>query len=157
VLIRNKGNQIGENYYVNSKYLKEPKQGGVLNLGAGNKPIEGAYNISNPNYPMAPGVHSGDANNLSKIATASQSKIIMENPYGFKPFNDEVIRALSPNGTIIVKGTLNNGSLKNIEKIAESKGFKLEKKSEIPNSGYSLSSGKPLNESSLTEYIFKRK
>ncbi|ELY4483366.1 hypothetical protein SMZ77_004165, partial [Cronobacter turicensis] len=78
-----------ENTLVKKPFYDKPQEGGILNIGAGNRPIEGAYNISHPDYPKGPGVYAGDANDLSNIATGSQTKIIMENPYGFEPFNDE--------------------------------------------------------------------
>ena len=138
-------------------YLAKAENGGTLNIGAGNKPIKGAYNISNPDYPMANWVYAGNANDLSKIATGSQKLIIMENPYGFKPFNDEILRVLANKGTIIIKGTWNNPSLKNIEKIAENKGFILSEKKVISSKGYSQSDGKQINNETITEYKFIRK
>ena len=53
---------------------------------------------------MAPEVHVGDAYDLSNIATRSQNKIIMDNPFGYDPLNDEVLRVLSDEGTIIIRG-----------------------------------------------------
>ncbi|PXZ04757.1 hypothetical protein [Gilliamella apicola] len=106
---------------------------------------------------MANWVYAGNANDLSKIATGSQKLIIMENPYGFKPFNDEILRVLANKGTIIIKGTWNNPSLKNIEKIAENKGFILSEKKVISSKGYSQSDGKQINNETITEYKFIRK
>ena len=50
-----------------SKYLSKPVQGGVLNIGAGTRPIENAYNIDI--NPTVEGVYQGSATNLSGIAT----------------------------------------------------------------------------------------
>ncbi|WP_392553614.1 VENN motif pre-toxin domain-containing protein [Orbus wheelerorum] len=138
-------------------YLAKAEKGGTLNIGAGNKPIEGTYNISNPDYLMGKGVYAGNANDLSKIATGSQKTIIMENPYGFKPFNDEILRVLDNNGTIIIKGSWNNPSMKNLEKIAESKGFTLSEKNIISSKGYSQSDGMQIKNETITEYIFNKK
>lgn len=80
----------------------------------------------------------------------------MENPYKYKPFNDEVLRVLDKNGTIIVKGSWNNPTMKNIEKIAEIKGFTLAEKNIIPSKGYSQSNGKPILNPTITEYKFIR-
>lgn len=117
-----------ENTFVKYPFYDKPQQGGTLNIGAGNKPIEGAYNISHPDYPKGTGVYAGDANNLSNIATGSQKTIIMENPYGFKPFNNEVLRVLDKNGTIIVKGSWSNPIIRKIENEAKKHGFILTEK-----------------------------
>jgi hypothetical protein len=140
-----------------NKYLSKPQQGGTLNIGAGNKPIEGAYNISHPDHPMANGVHAGDANKLSNIATGSQNKIIMENPYKYDPLNSEILRVLSSNGTITIKGSLSNGTLKNLEKRASDKGLVLVNKTKVPNTGYTQTNGKPIGSSELIQYTFKKK
>ena len=48
------------------KYLLEPaKENGMLNIGAGKKTIEGAYNIDYKNANPQIGVHQGDATDLS--------------------------------------------------------------------------------------------
>ena len=105
---------------------------------------------------MGKGVYHGNANDLSNIATGSQKVIIMENPYKYKPFNDEVLRVLDKNGTIIVKGSWNNPSMNNIEKIVKSKGFTLVEKNIIPSKGYLQSNGKPIQNPTITEYKFIR-
>ncbi|EOE6916129.1 hemagglutinin repeat-containing protein [Cronobacter turicensis] len=145
-----------ESTLVKKPFYDKPQEGGILNIGAGNRPIEGAYNISHPDYPKGPGVYAGDANDLSNIATGSQTKIIMENPYGFEPFNDEVVRVLDQNGTIIVKGTWNNPKIKSIEKKAKKYGFTLTEKNVIPSTGFSQTDGKPIANDTVTEYIFKK-
>ena len=140
------------------KYLSEPEQGGTLNIGAGLNPIEGAYNISHPDYPMAPGVHVGDANDLSNIATRSQNKIIMDNPFGYDPLNDEVLRVLNDGGTIIIRGVDGkiNNYLKKLEVKAEQKGLQLISKREISSKGYFQSNGTAIKNENLNEYIFKK-
>jgi filamentous hemagglutinin len=138
-------------------FLSAPQAGGTLNIGAGNRPISGAYNISSPDYPMANGVHAGDANDLSQIASGSQSKIVIENPYGFQPFNSEVLRVLADDGAIIVKGTWDNKNISKIEKVAERNGFFIVEKNIIDNDGYKQSDGSPIAKDKLREYTFKRK
>ncbi|MCO6540661.1 MAG: RHS repeat-associated core domain-containing protein, partial [Gilliamella sp.] len=137
-------------------YLNQPEQGGTLNIGAGNKPIEGAYNISHPDYPMAEGVYPGNANDLSNIATGSQNKIIMDNPFGYYPLNDEVLRVLNNGGTIIIRGNQTNKYMKNLEIIAKEKGLQLVNKRQISSAGYAQSSGEPIKSKTIDEYIFKK-
>ncbi|HDI3034133.1 TPA: hemagglutinin repeat-containing protein [Cronobacter turicensis] len=145
-----------ESTLVKKPFYDKPQEGGILNIGAGNRPIEGAYNISHPDYPKGVGVYAGDVNDLSNIATGSQTKIIMENPYGFEPFNDEVVRVLDQNGTIVVKGTWNNPKIKGIEKKAKKYGFTLTEKNVIPSTGFSQTDGKSIANDTVTEYIFKK-
>ena len=68
---------------------------------------------------MAPGVHVGDAYDLSNIAIRSQNEIIMDNPFGYDPFHKELLRVLSAEGTITIRGGKNNGYVSNIEAIAD--------------------------------------
>ncbi|ELY3837996.1 hemagglutinin repeat-containing protein, partial [Cronobacter turicensis] len=143
-----------ESTLVKKPFYDKPQEGGILNIGAGNRPIEGAYNISHPDYPKGVGVYAGDANDLSNIATGSQKTIIMENPYGYKPFNDEVLRVLDKNGTIVVKGTWNNPAIQRIEKDAKKYGFTLTEKNVIPSTGFSQTDGKPIKNKKVTEYKF---
>ncbi|EOV9572123.1 hemagglutinin repeat-containing protein [Cronobacter turicensis] len=145
-----------ESTLVKKPFYDKPQEGGILNIGAGNRPIEGAYNISHPDYPKGVGVYAGDANDLSNIATGSQKTIIMENPYGYKPFNDEVLRVLDKNGTIVVKGTWNNPAIQRIEKDAKKYGFTLTEKNVIPSTGFSQTDGKPIKNKKVTEYKFKK-
>ena len=141
------------------KYLSEPEQGGTLNIGAGLNPIEGAYNISHPDYPMAPGVHSGDINDMRNIATRSQNKIIMDNPYNYEPFNKEVFRVLSDEGTVIIRGSTGkkNKYLRNLEAKANEIGFELISTKEISSKGYLQSDGTPIVGDNLNEYNFMKK
>lgn len=138
-------------------YLNKPEQGGTLNIGAGNKPIEGAYNISHPDYPMGKGVYPGNANDLPNIATGSQNRIIMENPYKYDPLNNEILRVLSSEGTITIKGSISNGTLRNLEKNASDKGLVLINKTKVPNNGHTQTNGKSIGSSELIEYTFKKK
>jgi len=90
-----------------SPYLSAPaKQGGTLNIGAGQRPIQGAYNIDT-NSSMD-GVFSGDVYNMYNIQTGSQSKIIMDNPYGYSVLTPEVYRVLETGGTINITGGMSN-------------------------------------------------
>ncbi|SCC34750.1 hypothetical protein, partial [Gilliamella intestini] len=96
-------------------------------------------------------------NDLSNIATGSQNKIIMENPYKYDPLGSEILRVLSNNGTITIKGSISNGTLKNLEKIASDRGLILINKTKVPNTGYTQTNGKPIGSSELIKYIFKKK
>ncbi|EPT7082608.1 hypothetical protein ACVR26_003490 [Cronobacter sakazakii] len=145
-----------ESTLVKKTFYDKPQEGGILNIGAGNRPIEGAYNISHPDYSKGVCVYAGDVNDLSNIVTGSQKTIIMENPYGFKPFNDEVLRVLDQNGTIIVKGTWNNPTIRKIEREAQKYGFTLTERNVIPGTGFSQTDGKPIANKTVTEYKFKK-
>ena len=138
-------------------FLTQPKNGGVLNIGAGTKPLEGAYNISHPDYPMGRGVFAGDAGNLSNIKTGSQKTIVMDNPYGYEPLNSEVLRVLRSDGQVIVRGNISNKNIKNIEKQASEKGLLLVSRKDISSAGYTQSNGSAIKSEKITEYIFKRK
>jgi uncharacterized protein RhaS with RHS repeats len=86
------------------RYLDKPAEAdGSLNIGAGTNPIEGYYNIDID--PKAPGVHAGNATDLSGIKSGSQSHINMDNPYGYDPLNPEILRVLSENGKITITGS----------------------------------------------------
>ena len=61
---------------------------------------------------MANGVHAGDANDLSQKDSGSQSKIVMENAYGFQPFNSEVLRVLADDGSPRAKDKLREYTFK---------------------------------------------
>ena len=99
--------QIYTNKISQEIYLSKPKQNGVLVIGAGNNPIKGAYNIDiKKNVKI--GVFKGDATNLVNVPTGSQSKVIIENPYGFEPLNPEILRVVKPGGEIRITGTESN-------------------------------------------------
>lgn len=138
-------------------YLNKLEQGGTLNIGAGNKPIEGAQKISHPDHPMGKGVYPGNANDLSNIATGSQNKVIIDNPYGYKPINNEVMRVLNKDGVLIIRGGGGNKYIRNIEKIAADNGLKLVEKKTISSKGYTQSDGSPIKNPTINEYIFKKK
>lgn len=61
---------------------------------------------------MANGVHAGDANDLSQKDSGSHSKIVMENAYGFQPFNSEVLRVLADDGSPRAKDKLREYTFK---------------------------------------------
>jgi hypothetical protein len=119
----------------NKRYLKSAEQDGTLVIGAGLNPIEGAYNISHPAHPMAPGVFAGDA-----------------------PLNDEVLRVLKKDGTIIIRGSDGkvNKYMRNLEIIAKNKGLQLINKRKISSKGYTQSNGEAIRNEQLNEYIFKK-
>ena len=113
-------------------YLSKPEQGGVMVVGAGTKAISGAYNIDI--NPKVGGVHYGDATNLVNVPTGSQSKVIIENPYGFEPLNPEILRVVKPGGEIRITGTERNKHFKDMLKDSYEPpaGFKVIKKGDIP-------------------------
>ena len=113
-------------------YLSKPEQEGVMVVGAGTKAISGAYNIDI--NPKVGGVHYGDATNLVNVPTESQSKVIIENPYGFDPLNPEILRVVKPGGEIRITGTERNKHFKGMLKDSYEppKGFKVIKKGDIP-------------------------
>ncbi len=118
---------------ITSRYLDQPAdKNGTLNIGAGRKPIEGAYNIDL--NPATSGVYTGDATNLTNIASGSQSKIIIENPYGYNPLNPEIIRVLEPGGVIEVTGSKANGFVNKIPQQAQQMGFSVTEV-QVPNVG----------------------
>ena len=105
------------------RYLDQPAQGGVLNIGAGTRPIENAYNIDI--NPTVDGVYQGSASDLGNISTGSQSKIIMQNPYRYDVLNTEVNRVLQTGGTIEISGGMSNKTFNQVYKMAEEKLYKL--------------------------------
>ncbi|MEZ7733985.1 hemagglutinin repeat-containing protein, partial [Fusobacterium periodonticum] len=112
-------NQQSKKIYMNKInqeiYLSNPEQNGVLVIGAGNKPIKGAYNVDiKENIKI--GVFKGDATNLVNVPTGSQAKVIIENPYGFDPLNPEILRVVKPGGEIRITGTEKNKFFKKMFK-----------------------------------------
>ena len=92
------------NTFKTENFLSKPaKADGSLNIGAGTNPIEGYYNIDID--PKVPGVHAGNATDLSGIKSGSQSHINMDNPYGYDPLNSEILRVLADNGQITLTGS----------------------------------------------------
>lgn len=64
------------------------------------------------------------------VPTESQSKVIIENPYGFAPLNPEILRVVKPGGEIRITGTERNKHFKGMLKDSYEppKGFKVIKK-----------------------------
>ena len=91
-------------------FLTKPVYGGKTVIGAGERPQKGAYNIDIK--PDSKGVIYDDANNLNNIASNSQSKVIIENPFGFYPLNEEIQRITADNGLVKITGTQTNKYLK---------------------------------------------
>ncbi|WP_175560584.1 hypothetical protein [Paenibacillus sp. NAIST15-1] len=139
-----------------NQYLQKPAdENGTLNIGARGKPTEGAYNIDID--PKASGVHYGDATKLTNIKTGSQSKIIIENPYGYDPLNTEVTRVLSRNGEIIITGSRSN--MNKLVRTLDDKGLKIKgERREIPNDGsYLTTDGENIKSPMLDQYTFIKK
>ena len=88
-------------------YFTKPEQGGTLVIGAGNNPIKGAYNIDKK-VSINKNMYYGDATNLVNIQTGSQAKVVIENPYGFDPYNSEIRRVLKSGGELKVTGVESN-------------------------------------------------
>ena len=82
----------------------------------------------------------------------------MDNPFGYDPLNDEVLRVLNDGGTIIIRGVDGkiNKYLKKLEVTAEQKGLQLISKREISSKGYFQSNGTAIRNENLNEYIFKK-
>ena len=53
-------------------------------------------------------MYYGDATNLVNIQTGSQAKVVIENPYGFDPYNSEIRRVLKSGGELKVTGVESN-------------------------------------------------
>jgi len=150
-------NSTGEGTSKSSnQYLQKPAdENGTLNIGARGKPTEGAYNIDID--PKASGVHYGDATKLTNIKTGSQSKIFIENPYGYDPLNTEVTRVLSRNGEIIITGSRSN--MNKLVRTLDDKGLKIKgERREIPNDGsYLTTDGENIKSPMLDQYTFIKK
>jgi hypothetical protein len=139
-----------------NKYLDIPAdENGTQNIGARGKPTEGAYNIDID--PKALGVHYGDATELTNIKTGSQSRVIIENPYGYDPLNPEVIRVLSRDGEIIITGSRSN--MNKLVRTLEDKGLKIKgERREIPNDGsYLTTDGENIKSPMLDQYTIIKK
>ncbi|MFD3260881.1 hypothetical protein ACE3MQ_20000 [Paenibacillus lentus] len=139
-----------------NKYLEKPAdENGTLNIGARGKPIEGAYNIDID--PKSPDVYYGDATQLTNIKTGSQSRIIIENPFGYDPLNPEILRVLSRDGEIIITGSRSN--MKKLLRQLEDKGLKIKgERRDVPNDGsYLTTDGEKIMSPMLDQYTFIRK
>ena len=138
-------------------YLSEPAlQDGVLSIGAGKKPIEGAYNIDT--NPIAEGVYMGDATDLGNIASGSQKLIIIENPYGYDPLNSEILRVLATDGTIEITGARSNRYANKTPKRASELGLSVTEEI-VPNIGqFTTTNGtviSPERTQKFVKYILK--
>jgi uncharacterized protein RhaS with RHS repeats len=138
------------------RFLDKPADSnGSLNIGAGENPLEGYYNLDID--PKVPGVHAGDATNLPGIKTGSQSNINIDNPFGFDPLNSEILRVLSPDGKITMTGSSNaNGYLKKAIKKIELLGFKVVSRTELPAVGYKTVDGKQIRSKALDKIVIQR-
>ena len=105
-------------------------------------------------------MYQGDVTNLSNVATGSQSKVIMQNPYKYDALNSEVNRVLQNGGTVEISGGLSNGTFNKIynssaEHMGEL-GYDIVSKGMVENAekGFTTS-GKPIN-STIYEIILRK-
>ena len=131
-----------EMYQINNGPLSEPaRSNGTLNVGAGSKPMNGAYNIDLENFNPEIGVYQGDATLMEGIADGSQSTIYFENPYNYYPINENSIRVLESNGKMEIIGSPSNKYVNHTPQYCEEFGLNYEL-SEIQNVGqYTRSNG----------------
>lgn len=145
-------------------YLTKPEEGGIMVVGAGTKPKSGAYNTDI--NPKVGGVHYGDATNLVNVPTGSQSKVIIENPFRFNPYNSEILRVLQKGGELKVTGVESNkyfnSIIEDIDKkiIKVPEGYELIEVKEIPilerKQGFQ-SSGRPIGKKTDIEIRLRKK
>ena len=159
-VVDSEGNVIGKVTTGKNKlpYLKKPVQGGTLNIGAGKRPIENAYNIDI--NPTVEGVYQGSAMDLNNVAIGSQSKIIMQNPYKYDVLNLEINRVLQNGGIVEISRGLTNGTFKkfynmSLEKLREL-GYEIIFKGKVENTekGFTTT-GKPV-ESTIFKIILRK-
>jgi len=158
--VSNTANNVRNAVTNQPQFLSQPAtQNGTLVIGAGKKPHPGAYNIDTT--PRAPGVHRGDATNLSNIRTGSQSRIIIENPHGFDPLHPEIQRVLAPGGRIEITGGVNNTEFfQSAIDRAPQLGFSVERMPNVPNqSQFTYTGGGILspNAEFFKRYILRRR
>ena len=110
-------------------YLEKPVMNGILNIGAGQKPLEGAYNIDINEAVLNSAVHYGDAENLANVPSGSQCGVIINNPYGYTALNPEVHRVLKTNAILEITGTMSNSYFKRIFNMTSE---------QLESAGYSL-------------------
>ncbi|WP_419789266.1 RHS repeat-associated core domain-containing protein [Pseudomonas koreensis] len=137
-------------------YLDKPANAdGSLNIGAGTNPIEGYYNIDID--PKAPGVHAGNATDLSSIKSGSQSHINMDNPYGYDPLNPEILRVLADNGQITLTGSAfaNKYIKKSLKKIEEL-GLRIVSQTKVDPKGFKTIDGNQIESKQLDQFIIER-
>lgn len=141
------------------KFLDSPAtKNGTLNIGAGKKPIEDAYNIDL--NPSVTGVHAGDATNLSNITTRSQSKLIMQNPYGYNALNPEVSRVLQQGGTIEMTGGMSNRFFNRIYNMSaqelQEAGYSLVSKGQVVSAGPAYTTTGEVIKSTTMEIVLRK-
>ena len=116
--------------------------------------------------PKVGGVHYGDATNLVNVPTGSQSKVIIENPFRFNPYNSEILRVLQKGGELKVTGVESNkyfnSIIEDIDKkiIKVPEGYELIEVKEIPilerKQGFQ-SSGRPIGKKTDIEIRLRKK
>ena len=79
-------------------------------------------------------MYYGDATNLADIPTGSQTKVVIENPFGFDPTNPEILRVVKEGGEIEITGIKSNKEFYKIYsgKVEVPKGFEIIEVGEIP-------------------------
>lgn len=125
-------------------FLKRPAaSNGTLNIGAGNRPVSGAFNIDI--NPRVTGVHRGNGTNMPNVRTGSQSRIIIEHPQ-FDVFNSEVRRVLQPGGRIEITGSYANRYFTTALNQLDDLGFRrVGTRIDVPNNGqFTNNLGQPL-------------
>jgi len=125
-------------------FLRTPaRRDGLLNVGAGSRPVDGAFNIDV--RPGATGVFRGDVNNLSGIATGSQNHVIMANPHGFNPLSSEVGRVMQSGGVLNITGGMSNRYFNQVFNMSQSQlaaqGYSLISRGQIATTNPSLQTG----------------
>lgn len=97
---------------------------------------------------------------LNNVATGSQSKIIMQNPYKYDVLNPEINRVLQNGGIVEISGGLTNGTFKKVynmslEKLREL-GYEIIFKGMVENTekGFTTT-GKPV-ESTIFKIILRK-
>ena len=138
-------------------FLDKPADSdGSINIGAGHNPKQGYYNIDID--PKTPGVHQGDATSLPQVKTGSQSKINMDNPYGYDPLNPEIMRILSQDGQITMTGnTRSNKYVKGALRRLEELKLEIVSRQSISSDGYKLVDGSDMAAKNLEEIVIRRK
>ncbi len=141
------------------EFLSKPvMSNGTLNIGAGTKPISGAYNIDI--NPTTAGVYVGDATSLSNIASGSQSRIVIQNQYNYNALNSEVGRVLQSGGTVEITGGMSNKWFNSIYNMSETQlnsiGYSIVSKGTANNTGAGFTTQGQAIKSSILEIILKK-
>ena len=94
---------------------------------------------------------------MDSVPTGSQSRIIINNPYGFDPLNPEVRWVLQRNGRVEIVGQARNGYKNRAIAGANERGFRVVQEIHHPSNtfGFTDSSGNLLT-GSFTQYILER-